>query len=793
MINIEYFCCLCALFMAFGAFYLCYCAVSIAPKHNRIHGLPELLPWARMLGDNIVLLKNGALMSCYRVQGIDASSLTNEELMHRRELLSVALLKMGGNWALFFDAVRTGIQIKENSYYGPTEGNRLDKAHTAKLKEQELYETSYVISLIQRPNFNQKNDHARLNEFIKERDALIASFAASMSIQEMKSDDPGYSDLLSYFKSCLEGRSLKVALPEENLSLDSLLATADFQPGLCPKIGDSLIACVGVDTYPSSSTMSMLEALCSLPFPCRFSTRFICNDSIKNNLLLRHHRRFFEQRRKGFLNQVLNVETDRTDKDAEDQIDDIEEAICQLTAKTDSFGAITQLIVITSDSFETLQKRCRIAISAIEDLGFGARVETINATEAFLGSLPGELGCNIRRPVMSTKATADLLPTNTIWHGESTAPNKKYPGEDPLLLAIARDNGLFYLNLHTSDTGNTLVSGPPGSGKSVFMNALILSLMRYKGMKIWAFERGYSLSTLCMSLGGTHITLDGSVRLGPLTELESIEDRNRAHDFVRHLLVGNGKLNATDDQILKTALEILSSNPVRERTLSALADFLSCSKELSNSIKPYLCDSGDGILDGTEDPGFNGNLSVYECASLLERPLQSEMVLRHLLSKIRRECEKTSTPKAIILDEAWLMLRDEVFVIELLAWLKTLRKHNTIVVMATQNLSDLRSSKLEEALFDCIKTRIYLPNPDATQPYLSKSYLQAGLNQEQIEQIAKAISKRELFIQKEEHFAKFSLILSDEEKKIFTKSGAEALMQLSSNDDRLLSPKVKAC
>ncbi len=791
MIPLEYICALCALLLAMGAFYLCYCTASIKPKHNKIHGLPELLPWASLLNENIVLLKNGALMSCYTVQGIDATSLSSTELMHRRELLIAALLKMGGQWALFFDAIRTQIQIKDYSYCGPDAGSKLDKTHTKTLKEQELFETSYVISLIERPNFSQKNDHARLNEFKKERDALVESFNACLKLQPLKNSDANSSALLSYLKSCLEGRTLQVATPKENLAIDSLLASSDFYPGLCPKIGNKLIACVGVDTYPAASSMSMLEALCALPFPCRVSTRFICNDSIKNSLILRHHRRFFEQRRKGFLNQVLNVETDRTDKDAEDQIDDIEQAISQLNSKTDSFGALTQLIVITADNFETLQKHCNLAITTIEDLGFGARVETINATEAFLGSLPGELACNIRRPIMSTRATADLLPTNIIWHGESVAPNKKYPSEDPLLLAKAQDDGLFYLNLHTNDTGNTLVSGPPGSGKSVFMNALILSLMRYEGMRIWAFERGYSLSSLCLALGGTHITLDGSVRLGPLTELESIEDINRAHDFIRHLLVGNNKLNPKDDETLKNALELLSQSSKDERTLSTLADYVSSSKELTNSIKPYLCDSGDGILDGTEDPGFNGNLSVFECASLLERPVQSEMVLRHLLSKIRRECEKTSKPKAIILDEAWLMLRDDVFVKELISWLKTLRKHNAIVVMATQNLSDLKSTNFEEAIFDCIKTRIYLPNPDATQPYLSKSYEKAGLNPEQIEQIAKAISKRELFIQKEDHFSKFSLILSDEEKKIFTKSGAEALMQLTANDKQILPAKEK--
>lgn len=780
----EYICLLCALVFASCALMILCMIFCKNYRLKKSSALSQLLQWAFMEDNGVIVLKNGAMMSVFTCKGLDENSLSLGELEHCREILKNAVMKMGGDWACSFDLVRVPVDLSDYpEYKGTNAGAMLDRAHRDVMQAHGLIDTCFYLTLTKHPLLKSKKSSnlGSHTEFVKERDALAECFNQILSLKLLqKLNDDKFDPALSFLRSCFEGSQKLCAVPlDHNSALDSWICTKDFKTGLIPRVGDYNLALVSVDSYPAQTSMSMLDALAALPFPCRFSSRFICFDNVRSSLALKRKRRFFEQRRRGFVSQILNVQDQSGgDRDAVKQIDDIDEAIGSLSSRGQSFGALSQVLVIPSKNLNTLEKNCAQAVSVIEDLGFGARVETVNATEAFLGSLPGDLTHNLRRPLINSAAVADLLPIFSPWHGEPSAPCPLYREKEPLLQALSPDESPFFLNLHTGDLGNTLVSGPPGSGKSVLLNALILSLMRYSEMKIWAFERGFSLYVLCKKLEGEHVMLDGSVSLSPLRYLEDAEDLSRARNFIRTLCTSSGeKLSATAEKCLNEALALLSTKSLEERTLSDLMLLCSGSSELCLALEPHLKRSGGGILDGTKDPGFKKKLTVFECAALLERPHESTHVLRHLLGRIRRECEKDIHPKAVILDEAWLMLQDETFCHELISWLKTLRKHNTLVILSTQSLADLDLTHCTEAVFDCIKTRIYLPNPDASQAIFKPRYVAAGLNDTQIGSIAQAIPKRDLFIQKPGHFSRFRLLLSQEELNVFTKSGAAALFE----------------
>ncbi len=104
-------------------------------------------------------------------------------------------------------------------------------------------------------------------------------------------------------------------------------------------------------------------------------------------------------------------------------------------------------------------------------------------------------------------------------------------------------------------------------------------------------------------------------------------------------------------------------------------------------------------------------------------------------------------PTLLILDEAWLFLDDPVFAARIRQWLKTLRKKNVSVIFATQSLADIKDSTIAPAIIESCASRIFLPNPQATEPQIRTIYEGFGLNSRQIEIVATAQPKRDYYYQ----------------------------------------------
>ena len=84
---------------------------------------------------------------------------------------------------------------------------------------------------------------------------------------------------------------------------------------------------------------------------------------------------------------------------------------------------------------------------------------------------------------------------------------------------------------------------------------------------------------------------------------------------------------------------------------------------------------------------------------------------------------------------------------------------------------------------DTIKTRIFLPNPDANNEILTPIYKKLSLNDKQILSISKATPKKDLFLHKDGEFMPFNLLLSKEEL---------ALLSLSEKDKKRVDKLYKS-
>ena len=621
------------------------------------------------------------------------------------------------------------------------------------------------------------DDNTTVSEFLEsfrtQTDRVLQRIGSSFDLREctyknftgIKSHES-----LSFLRECICFNHTPLMLPKQDFYLDMVLSDSDFESGMFPKIANKYIAVVAVEGFPNSSEFCILNALAELDFEYRYSSRYIVFDRLKSNLHLEKYRRFWAQKKRGLFSMFSDTPvTENTD--AIEQEQNVTEAKSQLNKNAKTFGTYTGCIIIYDRKLYELKRKAKQAAKIILSLGFGARIETVNATDAYLGSLPGHCTENVRRALISNEVFADFLPLNTSFKGEKYSPNTKFFGEKaPSLMTVKSfDNGISNLNLHINELANCLVLGPTGAGKSVFLGSLIPALMQYEDMHIFCFDKGNSLKKLCSHIDGAHICLDerSDISLCPLYELSNEDSFTEAFEFLVSLFEYNRyPLSIDERQEIRLALELLCKMPEYRHSLTDLLSVLT-SLNLKKIIEQYCKSKAENaLLDGDSKTEFTNKLTVFECARLFSRD-KSHLypTLKAVFNLINDSVQKYKS-SAIIIDEAWMMLKDDYFNKELIMWIKTLRKHNVTLIMATQSITDLSMTSNFVDILDCVQTRVYLPNSALQAAHMKKHYEKMNLNEREIYEIANGHEKQDFFLQKADIFMPFRLILSDKEKEL---------------------------
>jgi type IV secretory pathway VirB4 component len=170
------------------------------------------------------------------------------------------------------------------------------------------------------------------------------------------------------------------------------------------------------------------------------------------------------------------------------------------------------------------------------------------------------------------------------------------------------------------------------------------------------------------------------------------------------------------------------------------------SNMLRQALAPYVLGGAHGkLLDADHDRLGSADVQGFEMEELMHSKAAVLAVLRYLFARFEERLD--GAPTLLILDEAWLFLDDPVFAARIRQWLKTLRKKNASIVFATQSLADVKDSAIAPAIIESCASRIFLPNPQATEPQIRTIYEGFGLNSRQIEIVATAQPKRDYYYQ----------------------------------------------
>lgn len=757
---------------------------SLKKYRSKAPAFADLLNYAAVIEDGIILNKDGSLMAAWYYLGQDLATVSINERNRISTQVNSALLRLGSEWCLHQDVIR----VESKKYPRPEESHfpdfitrLIDEERRMQFEsEGKHYENIYTITLTYLP---EKEKQAKLGEMMYDDSSKQKTSAADLALRNFKTGindfidrissviklyrlkNEHYSDeygiehnhdlFLSHIHRCITGDNYPIDLPPCPMYLDSIIGGHEFYTGIIPKINEKFIQVIAIEGFPSHSFPGILAALDQIPITYRWNTRFIFQDTIDANAALKAYRKKWEQQVRGFINQIFyskQTSTAPINQDALEMVEQTKVAMSENTSGLLAYGYYTSTIILMNEDREKLEQTSRAVKRMINNLHFSARVETINTVEAYLGSLPGHVVQNIRRPLLNTLQLADMLPLSSVWAGRERAPCPFYPPNSPPLLYAATDGSTpFRLNLHVGDLGHTLMFGKTGGGKSTALGLIAAQFRRYQNATVFAFDKGRSLEPLTRAIQGDHFdigNMDNILSFSPLAKIKQSSELTWARDWIETLIQLQGTpVTAKHRNTILEALEALQNDP--EKTLTNLVVNIQ-DIELKEALKDYTIDGAYGqILDNIDDNLSLSRFSVFEIEQLMAQNERIQLpVLLYLFHVVERQMQ--GQPCLLILDEAWLMLGSPVFRDKIREWLKVLRKANCAVILATQSLSDAVKSGLLDVLSESCPTKIFLANPEAENADNQEIYKGMGCNETEIRLIGQLIEKREYYIKSPE-------------------------------------------
>ena len=768
--------------------------MNIAEYRRSAPRLAAFLPWAALVDEGIVLNKDGSFQRTARFRGPDLDSSVPAELVAVAGRLNNALRRLGSGWAVFVEAQRYPSSAYPPGSCPDVASALVDAERRAQFEEEGAhYESAYFLTFLYLPPAEDAaraerflyegrergqaaSGHESLRGFIERTDRVLQLVEGFMPECRWLGD----GETLTYLHACVSTKLHRVRVPEIPMYLDALLADQPLTGGLEPILGDQHLRVLTIVGFPTATTPGILDELNRLAFPYRWSTRAIMLDKADaTRLLTRIRRQWFAKRKSvaAVLKEVMTNETSSLiDTDANNKALDADAALQELGSDLIGQAFVTATITVFDENPHIADERLRLVEKIIQGRDFTCVVETVNAVEAWLGSLPGHVYANVRQPPVSTLNIAHMIPLSAVWAGPL---RDTHLGAPPLFFGRTEGSTPFRFSLHVGDVGHTLVVGPTGAGKSVLLALMALQFRRYPASQVFAFDFGGSIRAAVLAMNGDWHDLGGAlsdsasepVALQPLARIDDASERGWAAEWIAAILIRE-KIDVTPEakEHLWSSLSSLASAPIAERTLTGLSALLQ-SQSLKRALQPYCLGGPFGhLIDAEVERPGSTPVQAFETEGLIGTGA-AQAVLGYLFHRIEGQLD--GRPTLLIIDEGWLALDDEGFAGQIREWLKTLRKKNASVIFATRSLSDIDGSAIAPAIIESCPTRLFLPNERAIEPQITAIYRRFGLNDRQIEILAGATPKRDYYCQSRRGNRLFELGL-DEFALAFTAASSKS-------------------
>lgn len=316
--------------------------------------------------------------------------------------------------------------------------------------------------------------------------------------------------------------------------------------------------------------------------------------------------------------------------------------------------------------------------------------------------------------------------------------------EHGVLYGVTESGAPVLVDRFARENFNAVLLARSGAGKSYLAKLEALRLL-YRGVQVFVIDPEDEYRRLCEAVGGSYLSLTGPepATLNPLDlpsdgHARTLDERILFVCELVELLLGDvlaGRELAVLDRAARAAYERsgITGNPDTHRRAApllsdlvrALEDEGAAGRALAEQLGPYATGSHSSLFDRPTSARADAHLVCFSLRGLPERLKAPALLL--CLDAVWRSLEGPLRRRCVLVDEAWLLMREPAGARFLFRLAKSARKRWCGLTAITQDASDLLGNELGQAVVANAATQLLLRQaPQAIEEVGEAFKLSAG-------------------------------------------------------------------